>query len=194
MMASSEGTNQPLDSAMIALGYIGGVALSVCLVPQLVVMWRSKSAGDLSLPWIILYASGVMLTSVYLIYINAMAAWIPMVVELALTLVTLALKIYLEAAYPRALAPRDGQQADPEGAPGGLGATPRAYGRTVTSRAVDCLSEMTQATCSACPHCKKNLGVRQSKMGGIAAAGGKQVDDLEATPAILRDPAALVGV
>ena len=43
------------------LGALGGAILSFCLLPQLWKMWRTRSASDLSLPFIILYTVGALL-------------------------------------------------------------------------------------------------------------------------------------
>ena len=46
------------ETATLVCGYVGGVTLAICLVPQLFVMWRRRSADDISLPWLILYCIG----------------------------------------------------------------------------------------------------------------------------------------
>ena len=45
------------------LGGIGGVILAICLVPQLWKMWRTQSADDLSMPFILLYTVGNLCTN-----------------------------------------------------------------------------------------------------------------------------------
>ena len=198
------GTDHQLDTAMIALGYIGGAGLSICLVPQLIVMWKTKSAGDLSLPWLILYSFGLVLSAVYLVYIEAMAAWIPMIAELSLTLLTLALKLYLDAAYPSAVPQSDAREQQEPSVGRSIHRTesmgsaappsaPRIYGRAVSRRAVDYLSEMAHS--SSCPHCKKSLNVKmkQSASGRWSRAA---VEAGASSPTesvvILRDPDATV--
>lgn len=46
------------ETATLVCGYVGGVTLAICLVPQLFVMWRRRSADDVALPWLILYCIG----------------------------------------------------------------------------------------------------------------------------------------
>lgn len=45
-----------------ALGYLGGGILAMCLVPQLVKAVRTRSTGDLSIAWCVLYMIGLALT------------------------------------------------------------------------------------------------------------------------------------
>ena len=40
------------------VGGVGGAILSFCLLPQLWKMWRTRSAADLSMPFIVLYTVG----------------------------------------------------------------------------------------------------------------------------------------
>ena len=52
--AECGGPSRPAE----ALGYLGGAILSVCIVPQIWKTFRTKSAGDISLAWTILYTTG----------------------------------------------------------------------------------------------------------------------------------------
>ena len=40
------------------LGAVGGGILSFCLLPQLWKVWRTRSATDLSMPFLVLYNTG----------------------------------------------------------------------------------------------------------------------------------------
>ena len=40
------------------IGGMGGAILSFCLLPQLWKMWSTRSASDLSMPFIVLYTLG----------------------------------------------------------------------------------------------------------------------------------------
>ena len=64
-----------------ALGIIGGVFLSVCTVPQLWHMYRTKDARDLQKRFLVLYLTGIVFTFAYLVVKDAWAAWITMVFE-----------------------------------------------------------------------------------------------------------------
>ena len=41
-----------------ALGAVGGGILAFCLLPQLWKVWRTRSATDLSMPFLVLYNTG----------------------------------------------------------------------------------------------------------------------------------------
>ena len=125
-------------------------------------MWKTKSAGDLSLPWLILYSFGLVLSAVYLVYIEAMAAWIPMIAELSLTLLTLALKLYLDAAYPNkapvAIASGGG---DIERGMENASVHTRPPSFPYFLRRVVSLAMATEwFRSSKCPHCQNNLKLR----------------------------------
>jgi uncharacterized protein with PQ loop repeat len=83
------------------LGYLGGVILSICVLPQIWKTFKTKSAGDISLSWTILYTSGLSCTFAYLFLVGATAAWIPMTVEIAGALVIMAMKLYYDRREAR---------------------------------------------------------------------------------------------
>lgn len=78
------------------IAYIGGVLLAICLLPQLHIMWKNRSAADVAVSWTLLYISGLLLTFVYLIRIAALAGWISLLPEIILALVVLGSKFYLD--------------------------------------------------------------------------------------------------
>ncbi len=43
------------------LGAVGGGILSFCLLPQLWKVWRTRSATDLSMPFLVLYNTGALM-------------------------------------------------------------------------------------------------------------------------------------
>ncbi|KAJ9515488.1 hypothetical protein QJQ45_016476 [Haematococcus lacustris] len=79
-----------------ALGVIGGTVVGLCLVPQLIKMVRSQSAQDISYGWTSMYLIGTTLLLVYLIFMGAIAAYIPLVVEIGLLLIVMVLKWHLD--------------------------------------------------------------------------------------------------
>ncbi|KAI8925336.1 hypothetical protein BC831DRAFT_461655 [Entophlyctis helioformis] len=82
-----------------ALGIAGGILLSICAIPQLVVMWQNRSARDVSLLWISAYTGGLVLTLAYLTLLRAWAGAIPLVVETALGLAVLLSKVVLDRGW-----------------------------------------------------------------------------------------------
>lgn len=75
------------------LGYAGGGILALCLIPQIYRLAANRSARDVSALWSLLYMTGLALTFVYLYFQGAVAAWIPLIVEMAGCLAILGLKI-----------------------------------------------------------------------------------------------------
>lgn len=79
-----------------SLAYSGGALLACCLLPQLRLMWVNQSAHDVSFSWTIFYITGLVLTMVYLIEVDAYAGWVGLIPEIILAIFVLASKIYLD--------------------------------------------------------------------------------------------------
>jgi uncharacterized protein with PQ loop repeat len=75
------GDMSSMDQFYESLGIIGGVSLSVCTIPQIMHMYRTKDARDLQKRFLILYLTGTIFTFVYLVVKDAWAAWITMTLE-----------------------------------------------------------------------------------------------------------------
>ncbi|CAF1282878.1 unnamed protein product [Didymodactylos carnosus] len=78
------------------LGYLGGALLAICLLPQLYRTYKTRSAGDFSYIWNVLYMAGMIITIVYLIEVKALAGWISLVCEFAMALALFIMKAYLQ--------------------------------------------------------------------------------------------------
>jgi hypothetical protein len=63
------------------LGIIGGILLSICVLPQLWYMYRTKDASSLQKRFLLLILVGDSLTLLYLIEKDAWAAWVNLVIE-----------------------------------------------------------------------------------------------------------------
>ena len=59
------------STAETVLGTLGGLLLSLCLLPQLLNMWKTRSASDLSFGWLALYGAGLALNTAYLVLARA---------------------------------------------------------------------------------------------------------------------------
>lgn len=59
----------------------GGV-LAACLIPQLWKLGRTRSAADISLPFLLIYLLGLVVSFVYLYYEDAVVAWACLLVEI----------------------------------------------------------------------------------------------------------------
>lgn len=78
-----------------ALGLLAGTLTTIAFIPQLLKVWRSKSAKDISLNTLIIFNSGVFLWLIYGIYLQA----IPIIVANGLTLVFNSIIVWLKIRY-----------------------------------------------------------------------------------------------
>lgn len=84
-----------------AIGWIGGIALSICALPQAIKTYRTKSAGDLSWGFIILWFVGEVFTLAYIVS----GDWIggswhpPLYLNYGLNIVLLFYLIYAKIAF-----------------------------------------------------------------------------------------------
>jgi hypothetical protein len=65
-------------------------------VPQVIKLLLTRSAADISLLWSLLYLLGTGLSFIYLALLGAVAAWIPIVVEICGCLTTITLKLQID--------------------------------------------------------------------------------------------------
>jgi uncharacterized protein with PQ loop repeat len=82
------------------LGIFGGVVLSICTIPQLLLMWKRRSSQGVSLLWLSLYLLGLGCTIAYLVIQQAYAAYIPAAFEVLLILAMMISKFILDQQYP----------------------------------------------------------------------------------------------
>ncbi len=75
-------------------GYIGGITLSICLLPQVYKIFRTKSAKDISYGWQFMYGLGIGLLVIYAYYFKLNAMLIPGIGELCMNLILLILKVF----------------------------------------------------------------------------------------------------
>eukprot|EP00088_Acartia_fossae_P017710 TRINITY_DN20124_c0_g1_i2.p1 TRINITY_DN20124_c0_g1~~TRINITY_DN20124_c0_g1_i2.p1 ORF type:complete len:138 (-),score=12.31 TRINITY_DN20124_c0_g1_i2:252-665(-) len=85
-----------LYSTIDIIGYAGGFIIAFALTPQLYKIYRTRSADDISYGFTAIYATGLILTLIYLLMVNAIAAFIPAVFELICVLATVSFKFYLQ--------------------------------------------------------------------------------------------------
>ena len=81
------------DNIVDAIGYSGGVILSLCLIPQIVTIIKTKQVNNISYLWQILYIIGIVFHLYYGIYYNLLPIFIPTIIELVLILLMCSLKI-----------------------------------------------------------------------------------------------------
>jgi MtN3 and saliva related transmembrane protein len=81
-----------------ALGFAAGSLTTVSFLPQVVKIWRTKSADDLSLGMFALFGGGVLLWLVYGIATAAAPVIVANAVTLALALAVIVLKLRYASA------------------------------------------------------------------------------------------------
>lgn len=75
------------------IGYLAASLTTVAFLPQVVRIWRTRSARDVSLPTVVLFTTGVALWLVYGLLLTAWPIIAANVVTLVLALLILALKL-----------------------------------------------------------------------------------------------------
>ena len=80
------------DKTTDSIGYSGGIILSICLLPQIYSVWKTKQVENISYLWQILYMTGISLHLYYGIYYNLLPIFIPTIIELCLITVLFTMK------------------------------------------------------------------------------------------------------
>jgi uncharacterized protein with PQ loop repeat len=79
-----------------ALGVTGGVILAICTLPQLIQIWQTQSAQDVSLYFTIMYFLGLSMTVAYLGLVGAYAAFFPCSLECVLAFLMICSKLIMD--------------------------------------------------------------------------------------------------
>lgn len=80
-----------------AIGIVAGVLTTLAFVPQVIRVWRTRSARDLSLASFAIFTAGVALWMLYGVAIEAL----PVIVANAVTLVLAAAILVMKLAFDR---------------------------------------------------------------------------------------------
>ncbi|MBC7936044.1 MAG: hypothetical protein H7Y86_11895 [Rhizobacter sp.] len=80
------------------VGYIGGVMSSISFLPQVIKIWKTKSAEDLSMLTLIFLTSNITLWLIYGILIGSKPLWITNSIVLAMVLCLMYFKIKFKPA------------------------------------------------------------------------------------------------
>jgi uncharacterized protein with PQ loop repeat len=75
------------------IGYAGGFILAFALLPQVTRTYRTKSTSDLSYMWQAMYLTGLSLSYIYLVLIEATAGWVTLTFELTMAIFLLVMKL-----------------------------------------------------------------------------------------------------
>jgi len=74
------------------IGYLGGFTIAFALTPQVYKAWKTKSTGDISFMWNVIYIVGLMLYVVYGYGIHAMPIIVAGSLELLLAILLIVAK------------------------------------------------------------------------------------------------------
>ena len=81
-----------MDNVVI-VGYIAGALTTVSFVPQVIRTWKLKETKDFSLAMLLLFAAGMLLWTIYGIWINSTPIILANIVTFGLVLILLWMKI-----------------------------------------------------------------------------------------------------
>lgn len=81
------------EQAMTIVGTIGGFAISLSLVPQVYLTYKTKCADDISYTYQFIYIFGTALVNAYAIYFDLYAVYIPCLVEFSLIVTLTSMKV-----------------------------------------------------------------------------------------------------
>ena len=91
-----------------AFGYAGSSMLAICLVPQFLKMYRTRSAADLSYIFVAMYIFGLGTTLLFFSLKEKVPAAIGLGMEVVMASILLAAKIGLDRGYWKKEIPRVG--------------------------------------------------------------------------------------
>jgi len=80
-------------AALNVLGFVAGVLTTAAFIPQVLKIWRSRSARDISLGMYTVFTSGVVLWLVYGVALGSMPIIVANVLTLVLSLAVLVMKL-----------------------------------------------------------------------------------------------------
>lgn len=78
-----------------ALGLLAGTLTTIAFLPQVIRIWRSKSAKDLSMTMLVTFTTGVLCWLVYGVMIDSL----PVIIANAVTLVLAGMNVMLKLRY-----------------------------------------------------------------------------------------------
>jgi MtN3 and saliva related transmembrane protein len=81
-----------MDTTTI-LGYVAGAVTTTSLVPQVMKIWKTKSARDVSLGMFLIFSIGISLWIAYGVFLHSMPIIVANTVSLLLGFIVLGLKL-----------------------------------------------------------------------------------------------------
>lgn len=84
------------DLAIDVVGFIGGIMISLSLIPQVVKTLRTKDASSISFLYQFIYIIGGILINIYAFYVDMWVIYVPCVIELCLIVSLTIMKIMFD--------------------------------------------------------------------------------------------------
>ena len=82
------------------IGYAGGIILSICLIPQIYQIVKTKKVDNISYIWQFMYIIGISLHLCYAIYLDLLPIYIPTIIELIFIITLTIMKfVYTKRVY-----------------------------------------------------------------------------------------------
>lgn len=78
---------------IVIVGYIAGALTTISFVPQVIKAWKMKETRDISLAMLVLFGIGILLWTLYGLWVNALPIIVANLITFVLILVLLFLKI-----------------------------------------------------------------------------------------------------
>lgn len=79
---------------IVIVGYVAGALTTLSFVPQVVKAWKMRETRDLSLAMLVLFAVGVILWTLYGIWVGSVPIIAANIITFSLILVLLGLKLW----------------------------------------------------------------------------------------------------
>jgi MtN3 and saliva related transmembrane protein len=81
-----------MDTTLV-IGYIAGTLTTISFLPQVIRTWKMRETKDFSLAMLLLFATGILLWTVYGIWTGSLPVILANVITFLLIIVLLAMKI-----------------------------------------------------------------------------------------------------
>jgi MtN3 and saliva related transmembrane protein len=94
-MTAMKETEADTMNMVTALGLLAGTLTTIAFLPQVIRIWRSKSAKDLSMTMLVTFTTGVFCWLVYGVMIDSL----PVIIANAVTFVLAGMNVILKLRY-----------------------------------------------------------------------------------------------
>lgn len=94
-------TTSKTDATIEALGFIGGIMISLSLIPQVIKTFRTKDASSISYSYQAIYIVGCTFINIYAFYINMWVIYVPCVIEQVMIVTLTLMKIIFDCCGER---------------------------------------------------------------------------------------------